>query len=247
MRFILFVVSVILFNLSAYCQEKLDSVAVYGDVSDSFTYEKLKGVHVEILRADSSLVFDFHTGPVYGYGGYRHNIDKVGYLYVPRTTCIFRFTKEGYQPQCVTLEKKHIGRREKRVFIGEVHLKKKITLANKELNEVVITASKIRMVVKGDTLVYNADAFQLAEGSMLDGLIKRLPGFELQGGQIRVNGEYVSSLLVNGEDFFRGDPRVALENLPAYMVDKVKVYHKEHEYSYITKERDKKELPWWWM
>ena len=63
MRFILFVVSVILFNLSAYCQEKLDSVAVYGDVSDSFTYEKLKGVHVEILRADSSLVFDFHTGP----------------------------------------------------------------------------------------------------------------------------------------------------------------------------------------
>lgn len=243
MRFILFVVSVILFNLSAYCQEKLDSVAVYGDVSDSFTYEKLKGVHVEILRADSSLVFDFHTGPVYSYGGYRHNIDKVGYLYVPRTTCIFRFTKEGYQPQCVTLEKKHIGRREKRVFIGEVHLKKKITLANKELNEVVITASKIRMVVKGDTLVYNADAFQLAEGSMLDGLIKRLPGFELQGGQIRVNGEYVSSLLVNGEDFFRGDPRVALENLPAYMVDKVKVYHKEHEYSYITKERDKKELP----
>lgn len=221
----------------------MDSVAVYGDVSDSFTYEKLSGVYVEILRADSSLIFDFHTGPVYGYGGYRHNIDKVGYLYVPRTTCIFRFTKEGYQPQCVTLEKEHIGRREKRVFIGEVHLKKKSTLASKELNEVVVTASKIRMVVKGDTLVYNADAFQLAEGSMLDGLIKRLPGFELRGGQIRVNGEYVSSLLVNGEDFFRGDPRVALENLPAYMVDKVKVYHKEHEYSYITKERDKNELP----
>ena len=242
MRLITFILSAISFSLSVYSQGAKDSVAVYGNVSDSFTYEPLKDVHVEILRADSSLIFDFHTGPVYGYGGYRHNIDQVGYLYVPRQTCLFRFTKAGYIPQCITLEKKHIGRREKRVFIGEVRLQKRQS-RDQTLGEAVVTTSKIRMVVKGDTLVYNADAFQLAEGSMLDGLVKRLPGFELQGGQIRVNGEYVSSLLVNGEDFFRGDPRVALENLPAYMVDKVKIYHKEHEYSYITKERDKKELP----
>ena len=242
MRFIILVIAVISFNLAARSQDIKDSVAVYGNVSDSFTYEQLKGVHVEILRADSSLIYDFHTDPVYGYGGYRHNIDKVGYLYVPRETCLFRFTKEGYLPQSITLEKKHIGRREKRVFLGEIHLKR-VPRGERDLGEAVVSVSKIRMVVKGDTLVYNADAFQLAEGSMLDGLIKRLPGFKLQGGQIRVNGEYVSSLLVNGEEFFRGDPRVALENLPAYMVDKVKVYHKEHEYSYITKERDKKELP----
>ncbi|MCM1373054.1 MAG: outer membrane beta-barrel family protein [Bacteroides sp.] len=113
----------------------------------------------------------------------------------------------------------------------------------RDLKEVTVTASKIRMVVKGDTVVYNADAFQLAEGSMLDGLLKLLPGFELQGGQIKVNGQYVSSLLVNGENFFKGDPRVALENLPGYMVDKVKVYRKEHAYSYITRERSKDDLP----
>ena len=101
------------------------------------------------------------------------------------------------------------------------------------------------MVVKGDTLIYNADAFQLAEGSMLDGLIKLLPGFQLRDGQITVNGQYVSSLLVNGEDFFRGDPRVALENLPAYMVNKVKVYRKEYPWSFITKGKDerKEDLP----
>ena len=243
MRSIIFVISVIFLDLAAHSQGIKDSVAVYGNVTDSFTYEQLKGVHVEIMHADSTLISDFYTGPVYGYGGYSHNIEKVGYLYVPRTTCLFRFTKDGYITQYFTLEKKNIGRREKRVFIGEVRLKKKNEPSYRELDETVITASKIRMVVKGDTLVYNADAFQLAEGSMLDGLIKRLPGFELRGGQIRVGGEYVSSLLVNGEDFFRGDPRVALENLPAYMVDKVKIYHKEHEYSYITKERDKKELP----
>ncbi len=229
--------------IMVYAQTMRDSVAVYGNVSDSFTYERLKNVRVEIMSADSSLVDEFFTDEDYQYGGYWHNVDRIGYLYVPRTTCIFRFTREGYLPQCVTLDKKDIGRREKRVFIGEIRLKKKPKSREKELNEVVVSASKVRMIVKGDTLVYNADAFQLAQGSMLDGLIKRLPGFELSGGQIRVNGEYVSSLLVNGEDFFRGDPRVALENLPAYMVDKVKVYHKEHEYSYITKEKDKKKLP----
>ena len=111
------------------------------------------------------------------------------------------------------------------------------------MGEAMVTTSKIRMVVKGDTLIYDADAFQLAEGSMLDGLIKMLPGFELRDGRIRVNGQYVSELLVNGENFFKGDPRVALENLPAYMVNKVKVYRKEHEYSYITQEKNKEELP----
>jgi hypothetical protein len=51
----------------------------------------------------------------------------------------------------------------------------------------------------GDTLVYNADAFQMAEGSMLDALIKKLPGVELEaGGVIKVNGRQVSSLLLNG-------------------------------------------------
>ena len=219
-----------------------DSVAVYGNVKDSFTHEVLRDVHVEIMRPDSSLIDEFYT-EIYRYGGYMHNVEKAGYLYVPRTSCIFRFSKEGYVTQTVLLDKKDIGRREKRVFLGEILLRKKPKSLDRELGEATVTASKIRMVVKGDTLVYDADAFQLAEGSMLDGLIKCLPGFEIRGGQIRVNGRYVSSLLVNGEEFFRGDPRVALENLPAYMVDKVKVYHKEHDYSYITQERDRNELP----
>lgn len=116
-----------------------------------------------------------------------------------------------------SIEKRKMNRREFRYFIiGEVLLKKKAKPRDTQLGEATVTASKIRMVVKGDTLVYNADAFQLSEGSMLDGLIKRLPGFELRDGQITVNGQYVSSLLVSGEDFFRGNPRVALENLPAY-------------------------------
>lgn len=109
------------------------------------------------------------------------------------------------------------------------------------LNEVTVTASRIMMVMKGDTLVYDANAFQLAEGSMLDELIKQLPGVRLEsGGRITVNGHFVSSLLVNGKDFFNGDPKVALQNLPAYMVNKVKTYQKTPDDAYLTRSPDEK-------
>lgn len=96
-----------------------------------------------------------------------------------------------------------------------------------DLGEAEVRASRILMVQKGDTVVYNAAALQMSSGSMLGSLIRALPGVLIEnGGRITVNGEYVESLLVNGKDFFKGDPNVALDNLPYYTVDKIKVYHK---------------------
>ncbi len=107
---------------------------------------------------------------------------------------------------------------------------------SRRLDEVTVTATKIKMVMKGDTIVYNADAFQLAEGSVLDELIRQLPGATLdKNGVITVNGRNVQSLLVNGRDFFKGDPMVALRNLPAYTVNTVKVYEKEPDYADLVK------------
>ena len=63
------------------------------------------------------------------------------------------------------------------------------------LGEATVKASRIMMVMKGDTLVYNAAAFQLSEGSMLDQLVRQLPGVELRdGGRIYVNGRYANSV-----------------------------------------------------
>ena len=79
----------------------------------------------------------------------------------------------------------------------------------------------------GDTLVYNADAFNLAEGSMLDGLIRKLPGVELnKEGEIKVNGRKVESLLLNGKDFFDKDRELILDNMPAFMVKNVQSYER---------------------
>lgn len=98
------------------------------------------------------------------------------------------------------------------------------------LDEVTVTASKVQFIHRGDTIVYNADAFELAEGSMLSALIKRLPGAELKdNGQIYVNGKFVDRLLLDGKDFFEGDKLVLLQNLPAYTVKNIKVYDETEE------------------
>ena len=114
-------------------------------------------------------------------------------------------------------------------FLPVIYLRKKKKLEDEQqLNEVTVTATKVKFYHKNDTLVYNADAFQLSEGSMLDALIKQLPGAELKSdGRIYVNGRFVESLLLNGKDFFKGNNSVLLQNLPTYVVNTIKVYEKK--------------------
>ena len=114
--------------------------------------------------------------------------------------------------------------------IGTIFMKKEFS---RTLSEVTIQATRIKMVSRGDTIVYDAAAFNLAEGSMLDALVAQLPGAELKDGQIKVNGKFIESLMVNGEDFFAGNPRIALENLPAYTVKNIKVYDRAANDSYL--------------
>lgn len=93
------------------------------------------------------------------------------------------------------------------------------------LGEVVVKASIVQVVNKGDTIQYNADAFAVAQGSMLDALLEKMPGVELrENGQIYVNGRFVDKLLLDGKDFFQGEQFVLLQNLPAYTIKNIKVY-----------------------
>ena len=111
------------------------------------------------------------------------------------------------------------------------------------LDEVTIRATKVKMVVRGDTIVYNADAFNLPEGSMLDALIRQLDGVELkEDGRILVNGQQIDELLLKGKDFFKHEKSVLLENLPAYTVKNVQVHHKSTDNSEWQGQDDEKKL-----
>lgn len=124
-----------------------------------------------------------------------------------------------------------VSTRRNTVFsMGTIFMKKERSV---KLSEATVRATHIKMVTRGDTLVYDAAAFELANGSMLDALVAQLPGAELKDGQIKVNGKFIESLMVNGEDFFAGNPRIALENLPAYTVKNIKVYDRAANDDYL--------------
>ncbi len=96
----------------------------------------------------------------------------------------------------------------------------------RKLGEVTVTASKVKFYYKGDTLVYNADAFITTDGSMLDGLLSQIPDIELNpNGEIFHKGKRVESLLLNGKDLFNKDRQLMLENIGAYTVRDINLYN----------------------
>ncbi|MDE6290160.1 MAG: hypothetical protein K2M16_01375, partial [Muribaculaceae bacterium] len=152
---------------------------------------------------------------------------------------VLEITSSRHEPLYVDIDPSGIGKRESVLDLGYLELKKAY-----RLDEFTVTATKVKFYNKGDTIIYNADAFQLAEGSMLDALISQLPGAELNdNGQIFVNGRQVESLLLNSKDFFKGDNKVMLENLGAYTVKNIAVYDGQKEEDRIMgKEYGKKQL-----
>ena len=209
-------------------EKKEKKVYLWGYLSDSFTRAYIPDVKVVVLRSDSSLVDSAHVENG-GYGGFK---SSEYYLEVPAKPAkyIIKATHPDYETTYKDYEIKYVARN--RDFEVPAIRMKRIQRSNYDkdggsLQEVVVKATKVKMVYKGDTIVFNADAFNIPEGSMLDGLIKQLPGVELKdNGEIYVNGKKIENLTLNGADFFKGKNKMMLENLPYYTVKNVQVFNK---------------------
>lgn len=94
----------------------------------------------------------------------------------------------------------------------------------RELGEATVTATRMVLVTRGDTVIYDMDALGAAHGDMLKDMIDRMPGLEMKQGRLYYKGKVVNRLLVNGTDFQRGDTKRALDMLPAYIIKNVKAY-----------------------
>jgi hypothetical protein len=100
----------------------------------------------------------------------------------------------------------------------------------KELEEVVIYANKNPIYYNGDTLVYVADSFKVAENAVVEDLLKKLPGITVdKNGKITSQGQDISKVLVDGDEFFGNDPTIATKNLGAKGIASVQVYEKKEE------------------
>lgn len=214
-------------------RKEVKTLRLKSKVEDIRAHKELIGGTVELLSADSTVLQQVEAKRAYrGYvGGQTFEWTTSEFAFtVPAKPAdyIFRIAHEGFQTACVAYRLGRIGRREYERELPPFYLKPKPK--EKTMDEVVVTASKVKFYYKGDTLVYNADAFVLAEGSMLDALIKQLPGVELKSdGRIYHEGKFVDDLLLNGKKLFSHDRRLLLENLPAYTVKEVAVYDKQTE------------------
>ena len=101
--------------------------------------------------------------------------------------------------------------------------------------EAVVEGKLPEITVVDDTVAYNADAFKLPEGSMVEDLIKKLPGIvQDENGGYTFNGKNISQILVDGKEFFGNNHNMVLQNIPAEIVDKVKAYDRKSDMARIT-------------
>ena len=198
-------------------------------IQDAYTRKLIPDANVSFYKTDSvTLLTDevsYSQSSINGVVTYKPGNAAFEYC----TKFVVKVSKEGYESVTLAFD---IPEKDIKINGIQRYWDKmpKILLTRsimtKQLGEAQVTASRLLMVVKGDTLEYNVANMQLSAGSMLDNLIKNLPGAQLDhNGRISVNGEFVERMLVNGREFFNGDPLVALKNLPYYTVGKIKVFH----------------------
>ncbi len=216
MRHKIFALLLLLFCSAAAVAQK---ATVTGTIMDGTLQEPLPGAAVVLLNPkDSTQVTGVATGvdgkvnmPVSKYGTYLLRISYIGYI---------------TQWQTITLDKKN-----KTLDLGEIVLQEDA----KVMKEAQVTAQLAQVEMKEDTFVYNAGAFRLPEGSALEELVKKLPGAEVsEDGTIKINGKTVSKIMVGGKEFFEKDTKMAMKNIPTKMVEKIKSYEKQSDYSRIT-------------
>ena len=134
----------------------------------------------------------------------------------------------GYKPVFHLIS---ISRKSTSYELGNINL----TPESYALDEAVVVGQAPMAVTEGDTTVFNASAYRTPEGSMLEELVKQLPGSEIDAdGKLLIHGKEVKKILVDGKEFFSDDPKAALKNLPVEMVEKLKAYERQSDLARLT-------------
>ncbi|MEZ4827896.1 MAG: outer membrane beta-barrel protein [Bacteroidia bacterium] len=216
----IFLISIMLTLLSLsvnmYGQETTSMVS--GTVLDTAD-APLMAATVTLLKAEDSVLVSFSLS------------DKTG-----------KFSFRKVKPGNYILQITYIGFRQKSMPVSvqgdlpEVSLGSyKLEALDVSLGEVTIEGSRTPILIKKDTIEYNADAFQTQPNAVVEDLLKKLPGVEVQSdGTIKAQGKEVKKVYVDGKEFFGDDPKIASKNLPANAVDKVQVYDKKSDFAEFT-------------
>lgn len=190
--------------------------AITGIVYDNSTKEIVQQASIRILNAKDSL---FVTGGNTNDKG-RFSVSVNPGRYILRASFL------GYKDAFL-----NVNATKNPTDVGNVFLLDDGIL----LGEALVVGKAPEVVVKGDTIEYNADSYKVQQSAVVEDLVKKMPGAEVdENGKITINGKEVKKILVDGKEFFSSDPKVASKNLPANMVDKLQVLDRKSDMSQMT-------------
>ena len=190
---------------------------ISGKVVEQDTKEAVIQATVSLLKADSSLVSNAVT-----------SLDGNFKLTAPQdANYIVRITYVGFKP----FTRRITVTDGKPVQMGTITM----SPDSKMLKDVEVVKNIAKVTTKDDTLIYNAGAYRTPEGSVVEELIKKLPGAEVsEDGTIKINGKTVQKIKVDGKEFLTGDTKTAVKNLPTSIIDRIKTYDEKSDLSRIT-------------
>lgn len=199
--------------IASLAQERLIS----GKITDRDTKDPVEQVTIQLLKTDSTYV----SGAISNERGLFHVNAPANGKY------LLKITSVGYKP---TVKRIQISE-DKNLAMGNVVISADAIM----LKGAVVTAMAQKVSLKEDTFVYNSAAYRTPEGSVVEELVKRLPGAEVSDdGTIKINGKEVKKILVDGKEFMTGDTKTALKNLPTSIIDKIKAYDEKSDLSKVT-------------
>ena len=221
-RMIRHIASLLLFLLAAaVAQAQVQAQAVLnirGTVFENETLHPLEGAAVKLFNERDSMI----AGVVTKQGG------QFVLPGIPTASYTLQVTFMGFKTQKFKLS---LPKRSGNFKVADVMMREDATV----MAEAVVEGKLPEMTVVDDTVAYNADAFKLPDGSMVEDLIKKLPGIvQDENGNYTFNGKNISQILVDGKEFFGNNRNMVLQNIPAEIVDKVKAYDRKSDMARIT-------------
>ena len=201
-------------------KSKLDGkCSVNAHIIDGSTTENMPQVTIQLFELpDTTFIY----GTITDNEGW-FNIKKV-----PVGEFLLRYSFMGYSTQEFTFK---TVKEDRERALGVFKMYEKSIM----LSEAVIEDALPPTQVVDDTLMFNVSAFRVPEGSVLEELIKRLPGVEVdENGGITVNGRTVSRILVDGQEYFGNDQQMATKNLPVNIIRRIKTYQRQSDLARIT-------------
>ncbi len=190
---------------------------ITGTLIDKESKEGIMQVTIQLLKADSTFV----TGSISDMDGHFSIKAPENGKYILKMSVI------GYK----TMTRDIAISDDNDFAFGKVNMETDAVL----LKEVVANGVAAKVVIKEDTFVYNAAAYRTPEGSVIEELVKRLPGAQIDdSGKITINGKEVKKIMVDGKEFMTGDTQTALKNLPTSIVERVKAYDEKSDLARMT-------------